>query len=647
MVSFLVRPLLKYWLPVLLWMIFIFIGSSDLMSAEHTSRFLVPFLRWIAPDISPATLAFIQLLIRKCAHLTEYAILATLLCRAFSSGRRDFWRAAVAAFAIAAVYAGLDEFHQSFIPSRTGAFQDVMIDCGGAILGLVLYSFGRRFLRRRWPEQKLAIAPEIGEGSVPQSVLSRDAPALVVDLDGSLIATDLLHESLLLLVRHRPLDLLRIPFWLMRGKAATKAELVARVKPNVARLPYRAQIVQYLADSRAAGRTVILATASHRLLADAVASHLGLFNAVIASEDDRNLSAARKLAAIHSHLGAGTPFEYIGNERTDLPIWAEAEAGRIVGGSAGLRRRVASLTRVGAGFAPGGGSLRQIMRAVRPLQWTKNALLLLPVLLAHEFPGVTGLAKFAVAILTFSLFASGVYVLNDLLDLEADRQHPRKRTRPFAAGALTPRTGVLLSTLFPTLGLSLALAVLPLAFSAILALYGCVTLGYSLYLKRVPVVDVITLAALHTLRIIAGAHVLPGIDVSGWLLGFSLLFFLSLAFAKRFAEIQTHSSESTMQLPGRGYYSEHLGLVRALGWGSAFGAVLVIAFYLGSDKVQTLYRHPTLLWLTCPAVILWLGRIWFLAQEGKLHDDPVVFALSDPISYLTGITILIVAVLAV
>ncbi|MEY2563723.1 MAG: hypothetical protein QOH88_1916 [Verrucomicrobiota bacterium] len=444
-----VRPLIKYWIPVAVWMGLIFLASGDLMSAEHTSRFIGPFLRWLNPDVSPATIASVQFVVRKCAHVTEYAILAALLYRAFrqSGGLGRFARAI--AFISAAVYACFDEFHQSFIPSRTGALQDVAIDCAGAILGLMLCHF----------------------------------------------------------------------FWL------------------------------------------------------------------------------------------------------------------------GFRSSPTSVS--------GGGTLRQIARAMRPLQWTKNALLLLPLLLAHEIPTAAGVAKLAAAIVAFSLFASGAYVLNDLLDREADLLHPRKRMRPFAAGALSRRTGVTLVLILSALGLALALAVLPLTFSAILALYGCATMAYSLYLKRVPVIDVVTLAALHTLRIIAGAHVLPGIDVSKWLLGFSFLFFLSLAFAKRFAEIQTHSSESAAQLPGRGYYSAHLRFVRTLGWGSALGALLVIAFYLGSDKVQTLYRHPAFLWLTCPAVILWLGRIWFLAQRGKLHDDPVVFALSDPISYLTGVAILVIAVLAV
>jgi len=443
-----VRPLIRYWIPVAAWMSLIFLASGDLMSAEHTSRFIGPFLRWLIPDVLPATIAAVQFFVRKCAHVTEYAILAALLYRAFRQSGKLRRFAGVISFFIAGVYASLDEFHQSFIPSRTGAIQDVMIDCVGAFFGLLLCSLGSSFLK---------------------------PPAT----------------------------------------------------------------------------------------------------------------------------------------------------------------------------APADGTLRQVIRAVRPLQWTKNALLLLPLLLAHEIPTALGAAKLAAAIVAFSLFASAAYVLNDLLDLRADRQHLRKRMRPFAAGALTRRVGVMLAMILPALGLALALAALPLTFSAILALYGCATLAYSLSLKRVPVIDVVTLAALHTLRIIAGAHVLPGIEVSKWLLGVRFLFFLSLAFAKRFAEIQTHSIGSATQLPGRGYYSEHLALVRMLGWGSAFGALLVIALYLGSDKVQTLYRHPAFLWLTCPAVILWLGRIWFLAQRGKLHDDPVVFALSDPISYLTGVAILIVAVLAV
>ncbi|HEY4159670.1 MAG TPA: UbiA family prenyltransferase [Polyangiaceae bacterium] len=293
--------------------------------------------------------------------------------------------------------------------------------------------------------------------------------------------------------------------------------------------------------------------------------------------------------------------------------------------------------------SPRPNMLRALLKELRLHQWAKNALVVMPVLLAPGLPSAAALTRALLAALSFSLCASAGYVFNDLLDLEADRAHTTKRLRPFASGALPVALGPPLVLGLLVLGFGLASAVLPSAFLAMLGLYFVGTLSYSLYLKRLLLIDVLVLAGLYTHRILSGGMA-TGVRVSTWLLGFSMFLFTSLAFAKRFVEL--HALTSDDKVKNRGYVKADLLMVTGMGTASSYIAALVFMLYVDSSAVRASYREPGLLWLVLPALLYWLGRIWLLAGRGKMQEDPVKFALRDPKSLMCTALIGAIAVLA-
>jgi 4-hydroxybenzoate polyprenyltransferase len=458
---------------------------------------------------------------------------------------------------------------------------------------------------------------------------------LCVDLDGTLIRSNLLLETLLRLVKANPLYLLLLPVWLMGGRANLKAQIAARVPFNPATLPYDGELIQWLQAEHTAGRSLWLCTAAHEGLASQVAAYIGLFDGVVASDQ------ARKLVELFGEAG----FDYCGNERRDLALWQHAHGAIIVHGSKRLALATARVVPVLRTFPPPAHRWRALLRALRPHQWAKNALVVIPLLAGHHAadPGLAVAALLAVV--AFCLCASSVYVLNDLLDLEADRQHSRKSRRPFAAGELSIATGLLLSPCLLALGLLVAFA-LPAKFVLVFGIYYALTLGYSFFLKNHILVDTLTLAGLYTVRILAGAAA-TGIAPSFWLLLFSVFLFLSLAFVKRFAELDGLRRQQQLRASGRNYHVEDLSLLRSMGTASGYMSVLVLALYINSPEVLALYHRPKVIWLLCVLLLYWVSRIWIVAQRGKLHDDPVVYALRDPVSILTGLLAAITVILAV
>jgi 4-hydroxybenzoate polyprenyltransferase len=360
-----------------------------------------------------------------------------------------------------------------------------------------------------------------------------------------------------------------------------------------------------------------------------VAEHLGLFDTVLASDGQCNLSGARKAAALTQRYGAGG-FDYAGNGRVDLHVWRHARAAWVVNAPGGLHRAAAGLTLVAGHLPAEGGGLRGWLRAIRVHQWLKNLLVLVPLLASHRFleaPAVlAALATFA----AFSLCASGVYVLNDLFDLTADRQHPRKRLRPFAAGELPLLHGMAATVLLSVAGLALGFAV-NLRTGLVLVAYCACTLAYSLFLKRKAMVDVLLLAGLYTLRIIAGTVAIAA-AMSFWLLAFSMFIFLSLAMLKRYTELALLLANGRSAANGRGYNVEDLALLQSLGGSSGYLAVLVFALYINSPESLALYSHHKALWLVCPLLLYWISRAWMVARRGEMNDDPVVFAVTDRVS---------------
>ena len=465
----------------------------------------------------------------------------------------------------------------------------------------------------------------------------RLTPVLCVDLDGTLIRSDLLLESLLLLLKQNPLYLFATVLWLFRGgKARLKEEIAARVTLNPAALPYNNELIDWIRTERASGREVWLCTAANERLANQVAQHVKLFDGVMASDPRHNLAGQNKADQLVERFGRGE-FDYCGNERRDLAIWHCGRSAIVVNGSAALEREARAAMTVAKVFPSSARArtLRSIVRALRPHQWAKNVLVLVPLFAAHRLSDLLSFADALAALVAFCLCASSVYLLNDMLDLEADRAHPRKSKRPFASGDLSITTGLALAPLLLA-SAALIAAFLPPKFQLCMAAYYLLTFAYSVQLKRMLLVDAVALAGLYTLRIIAGAGAAT-VALSFWLLLFSVFLFLSLAFVKRYAELDSLRRQQKLQALGRGYRVEDLAVLQSFGTAAGYLSVLVLALYINSPEIQPLYSRPKVIWMLCVLMLYWISRVWMTAHRGAMHDDPVVFALRDRVSLGIGL----------
>ncbi len=458
-----------------------------------------------------------------------------------------------------------------------------------------------------------------------------DVP-LCIDCDGTLIRTDLLHEALILLVKQAPLSLLLLPVWLLRGKAHFKEQIARRVRFRWDTLPYTPRILELARAARAANRQVVLATASPRPWADGIAAHTAAFDDVVATEGARNLAGSAKGQELSERYGV-RGYDYAGNGRADLPVWQSARRAIVVSPSASLAAAAGAITQVEEVVREDRATPLTYLRMIRVHQWLKNLLVFVPLVSAHRIGSGPDLLAAATAFLAFSLCASTVYVINDLLDLEADRQHLRKRHRPFASGIVPVHHGLLIAPVLLLGSVALALRVSP-AFLGVLAAYFAMTLAYSLRLKRQVIVDVILLAALYTMRILAGA-VATLVTPSFWLLAFSMFVFLSLAVVKRYSELQATLQQSKQSAAGRGYAVSDLPVLLSLGVSAGMAAVLVLALYINDPDTRRLYPETRWLWLVPPLMLYWVSRIWMKAHRGEVDDDPVVFAIRDWQSLVT------------
>jgi 4-hydroxybenzoate polyprenyltransferase len=455
-----------------------------------------------------------------------------------------------------------------------------------------------------------------------------------VDLDGTLIRTDMLHESSVRLFRDAPLATLRIPGWLAAGKAVLKSELAKRTPFDAALLPYAADLMEWLREQHRAGRRLVLCTASDESQARAIAAHCGFFDEVLASDGTTNLDGQRKADALVRRFGAGG-FDYAGNSTVDLAVWPHARQAVVVNASPKVLAGAQACCAVEKVFPPPARTAWTWVKLVRAHQWLKNALVFAPLFAAHQVSDLGAWVDLLLAFAAFSLCASSVYIANDLMDLESDRHHPRKRARPFAAGTVPIRTGVVLVPLLAAASLALALLVNP-AFVGWLAVYFGLTWAYSWRLKRVVLVDCLTLAALYTLRVVAGAAAAV-LALSFWLLAFSGFLFLSLAFVKRYAELQAQAAEGRTHAHGRAYLTTDAPLIQVLGIVSGYTAAVVLALYLNSEAVLLLYAQPQFVWATVPIMVWWVSWMWLRAFRGEMHDDPLVFAFRDKASLIAGV----------
>lgn len=477
-------------------------------------------------------------------------------------------------------------------------------------------------------------------GAKPAKALS---PALCVDLDGTLIRGDVLWECILVLLKTRPITLLLLPFWWFRGPAFVKRQLAARVQLDPARLAYRQEVLEFLRDEKAAGRRIALVTAADREIAEAISRFIGLFDEVHASDGQLNLKGANKGAFLAEHF-AGTGFEYVGDSAADVKVWRKAAAAHVVGTSA-RAQQAAAVTELKSTILEPPASLETSFRiwfnALRGHHWAKNLLLFLPLVLSHNL-AVKPMARTLIGFAIYGLCASGLYILNDLLDLHSDREHPWKQKRPFAAGEISIPEGLVASAISLSAALFLGFF-LDVQFGLVLLAYAVLTMVYSLYLKKIALLDVFVLSVFYSFRILAGA-LISFTPLSQWFLTFSMFFFLSLAMAKRYSELLHARDLVKAGNSGRGYHAGDRELILSLGVGSSFSAVVIFSLYLHSPEVRLLYSSPELLVLLCPLVLYWLSRNWLLAHRGELREDPVTLAIQDPVSY--GVALISAGIIA-
>ncbi len=487
----------------------------------------------------------------------------------------------------------------------------------------------------------MRFAPESPAHGIPTPDPADSQVALVVDVDGCLVRSDLLWEGVLQLTSRNPRRLAGMARALVGGKAALKAYVAEHGRPHLESLPLDQAVVELIADARAQGREVLLASgADHSQLAEI--GRLVQVARIHGSNGTANLTGRNKLSRIREITGT---FDYVGNAAADLPLWREARRAYAVNTSPLTLWRARRARPDIEVLASRKGSWRAALRAMRPHQWSKNALLLLPVMAAHLAFGWQLVGQLVAGLLAFSLVASSIYVLNDLIDLPFDRQHPRKRSRPIAAGELGIPAAILLLEACGLVGLALAWT-LGTGFLITLLSYAALTFLYSLLLKREAIIDVIALATLYTMRVIGGA-VLVDVPLSPWFLAFSVLFFLSLALVKRVVELKFVIRGGDQNIvPGRGYTAGDAAMLLPLGISAEVGSTLVYCLYITSNDVMRLYGRPELLWLGLPILLYWHTRVWLLTSRGEMQEDPVVFALRDRTSRFVFAIFLLVVLLA-
>jgi len=452
---------------------------------------------------------------------------------------------------------------------------------------------------------------------------------LVVDLDGSLIKTDLLLETFIKAIYSKPWLVFLIPFWLIKGKTVLKKQLAQATQIDATSLPYNQPLVKYLEEQHAEGRCIILCTGSWHSLAQQVAAHFPFITHVYGSDEKTNLTGTQKATFLTKKYGENN-FSYVGNEDKDLKIWKHSDSAIVVSNNTSLKVKTEGLCKIEQSFSTGKASLKAVIKQIRAHQWVKNFLIFIPLITSHQITNSSLFLSAMIAFIAFSLCASATYILNDLADLESDRKHPKKQFRPMASGDIS------------IIALAISLFLHPW-FLLSLGIYIVITLSYSFRLKKLQSIDITILASLYTLRIIAGAIAI-NVTPSFWLLAFSMFVFLCLAIIKRLSEILKNKEryDETTKLDGRGYFISDFHVLLNLAAASGMMSILIFAMYINSPEVAALYSTPYALWLICPLFGYWILRVIIMASRGEIDEDPIVFAIKDRRSWVTGFIILVI-----
>lgn len=467
---------------------------------------------------------------------------------------------------------------------------------------------------------------------------------LCVDLDGTLIKTDTLFEACLILFKQNFFILFNLVFWVFHGKSYLKGKVFSRVILPIETFPVSKTFLKFLESEHQKGREIVLVTASHRLIAEKIKTRFSFFSDIIATQCKINLKGQNKRLVLNERFGAGN-YDYAGNSEADLAIWQDARHCVVVNASRNLIQKVKRLNKPVTIFEPKQFKLKTFFKALRVHQYAKNLLVFVPLLASHSYTNLPSVKNSVLAFTAFCFLASTVYIINDLLDLKADRLNKTKSKRPFASGALSICFGVVLLPILIVLALLITFY-LPMQFGLVLLIYFIITFLYSMFLKQKVLVDVFTLAILYTIRIIAGIAAIHT-NYSVWLMAFSIFIFLSLAFVKRYTELFFAKQNNKKSLLNRGYVADDLPFISQFGIASGYLSILVFALYINSKSVEILYKSPHFLWVSCIILLFWVSRIWLLATRGKVLEDPVLFAIKDKTSFATLFLIMVVVIMAI
>lgn len=470
-----------------------------------------------------------------------------------------------------------------------------------------------------------------------------DGALICVDLDGTLVRSDTLFESITPLLRQGPKAWFSLLASAFKGRAALKEKVALHGSPRAETLAWREELIEALRRWKVNGHRLVLATASHRTTAEAVQAHLGLFDHVIGTEENRNLRGKEKLSALRK-IAQGKPIWYLGDSSADLPLWKEVD-GVAIAPFRSVARKVKQLGGVEVVEEKRPSNWIVWSRALRLHQWAKNGLLFLPAILAHQLQTPGQFLSLLYGFFAFSTAASSIYLLNDLLDLPSDRLHPVKKERPLAAGWLSFLHAFIAIPLLLLVSALFTWKLGNLSFALTLSTYLLITTLYSLYLKKVFALDILVLTTLYIIRLFAGSTI-SATPLSFWLIAFGLFFFSSLAILKRVTDLQKMVEIDRDKIDRRGYTTADLPTLRTVGIATSIQSIVVLAFYMDSDHFRSLYSNPEFFWLAIPILFLWLMRVWIITGRGEMLEDPVLFTVKDPWSWLVGLTLLAITWLA-
>ncbi len=466
---------------------------------------------------------------------------------------------------------------------------------------------------------------------------------ICVDLDDTLLLSDSLLESILILLKRNPLNIFLVLMWMMKGISFFKNAVATHTQLDPEHLNYNSDVIKRIKEYKQQGYPIYLVTGASELIANSIADHLKLFDGVLASTKLTNLTGTNKARACIENFGENR-FIYLGDCKKDLKVWKFSKKIICVSNSQSLIKRFRVLNKDIEIIARAKPKLKDYLKAIRVHQYAKNVLLLLPIFLNKDFFALPLWQAAALAFIAFCLTCSAVYIINDLYDLKADRQHKIKYRRGFASGLIPIKHGLFLFTAFIILSIGVQLVLHNSLFSIAIGLYFILSIAYTQWLKQIAILDVMVLTVLYTIRIVAGMLLLNE-PLSHWFLSFSIFFFLSLSYLKRYIELSAmHPSEN--KIPGRGYQQQHHLFVKINGLATGCLSVVIFLLYIASTKAQHIYADSSLLYIAAFAIFYWLQRIWLLSADGKVHSDPVLFAVKDKVSYAVAFICIIAIIFA-